>query len=89
MKTHGKIDPDGKRRVDVFIDPNGGYILRSRVTGKALERLETLPEFRVERLEISESGELLEAAPGASEEHQLLRQERLTREKRSSSSKKR
>jgi len=89
MKTHGKIDPDGKRRVGVFIDPDGGCLLRSRVTGKGLERLETLPEFRREHLEVTESGELLEAAPGASEEHRALQQARLTRENRSSSSKKR
>jgi len=89
MKTHGKIDPDGKRRVDVFIDPDGGFLLSSRVTGKGLERLQTLPDFRQERLEIDELGSLLSPDPEASEEHRMLRQERLTREKRSSSSKKR
>ena len=81
MKIHGKVEGDGKRRIDVYVDPDGTYILASRISGGLKEKLDQMPEYRIERHEIDQNGRLVDDVPTASEDHQRMRDERLYRDK--------
>lgn len=85
MKTHGKVDKDGKRYGWVWIDPDGGYILEGRVGTRGSKRMNELPEYRFERYEMDERGRIIGSPPAASPEHQEMRSKRIDSEKRKTS----
>jgi len=77
MKIHGKIDADGVRRAEVWIDPDGGYILATRVGKGGVRRMREMTEYRVERYEVDERGRIVGEPPKASELHQNMRLNRM------------
>jgi len=87
MKVHGKLAADGKRYADVWVDPDGGYLLASRVKGKGEVRMRQSPEYRLERYEVDQRGNILGDKPKADPTLQELRAKRMMLESKSKGAK--